>query len=337
MNKQIEYGDLSNFQNRIMTARESLLKWYKIKHSELVRADIDLHLKAARENDSKKCAKLQKNLAENKEQIELLNQQMRSCELANFGNENFEHDAGNHQNFYEQRLIATSNPANAKDNIDRVSDPETDGRKKLNGIAAPYNSRTSIGNYFFEKIKVGAFAEVLKKPDLDCRLLFNHDPNQIYGRTTNKSLRLYDVPTAGLVFWADLLKGDSASDGLIRRIERRDISGCSFCFITGLDDWVLGRPGEMPTRIIQKINKLFDIGPVTYPAYERSTVVVVKERNLVQSYEDFDDFDSQWESVQPISQARQLEINRGYRLAGRIKNRCRATMAEVGVGGSKKL
>jgi len=136
---------------------------------------------------------------------------------------------------------------------------------KLVGYAAKYGIFTDLG-YFREKIKTGAFDEVM---DNDVRCLKNHDPNLILGRTKNKTLRLLSN-SVGLKFEDDIPATNTGKDTL-EEVRRGDISGCSFAFTVAEDDWRYfdDKPAE---RTIIKIGRLFDVGPVTYPAYEDTTV-----------------------------------------------------------------
>ncbi len=147
--------------------------------------------------------------------------------------------------------------------------------KQLVGHAAVFNRWADIG-YFREKIAPGAFGEVLKTSDV--RFLFNHDPNFIYGRSTANTLELRE-DSVGLAFVCYLLGFDAASYALARRIDRRDISGCSFSFTVKRDEWKLpATPGGLDERTILQFDRLFDIAAVTYPAYPQTDVTATFEK-----------------------------------------------------------
>lgn len=140
-----------------------------------------------------------------------------------------------------------------------------DENPKITGYAAKYNIFTNLG-WFMEKIKAGAFDEVL---DNDVRCLKNHDANLILGRTANKTLQLKSN-TVGLHFENEMPDTTTGKDTL-QEVRRGDLSGCSFAFTVSEDDWKYfdDKPAE---RTIIKIERLFDVGPVTYPAYEDTSV-----------------------------------------------------------------
>jgi HK97 family phage prohead protease len=137
---------------------------------------------------------------------------------------------------------------------------------KITGYAAKFGTFTDLG-YFREKIKAGAFDDVL---DDDVRCLKNHDPNLILGRTKNETLRVASN-SVGLKFNNDMPDTNTGRDTL-EEIRRGDISGCSFAFIVAEDEWKYYDDDRPAERTIIKISRLFDVGPVTYPAYEDTTV-----------------------------------------------------------------
>ena len=160
----------------------------------------------------------------------------------------------------ERRVIAT-------DDVElRVSDEDN---PKISGYAAKYGVFTDLG-FFREKVKAGAFDEVLAKPkDLDVRCLKNHDPNLILGRTKNGTLRL-STNTVGLRFDNDIPDTTVGRDTR-EEIRRGDISGASFAFTVAEDDWRYyeDKPAE---RTIIRIGQLYDVSPCVYPAYPDTTV-----------------------------------------------------------------
>jgi hypothetical protein len=116
---------------------------------------------------------------------------------------------------------------------------------------------------FLEHVVPGAFSRAVKYGDV--RALFNHDPNMILGRTKSGTLKLAE-DSRGLHFECNLPATSVAAD-LVHSIRRGDISGCSFSFSALKDEW----PSENE-RILRDVD-LFDVGPVTYPAYSHGTSV----------------------------------------------------------------
>lgn len=142
--------------------------------------------------------------------------------------------------------------------------------KRLVGYAAKFNRWSvdlGIWEKFREKIAPGAFTETIK--DSDTRALKNHDPNLILGRTSSGTLRLVENKT-GLKFEIDMPNTSTGLD-VLEEVRRGDITGCSFAFTVDEDSWKYLEDGSVE-RTINKVGELFDVGPVTYPAYPDTTV-----------------------------------------------------------------
>lgn len=141
--------------------------------------------------------------------------------------------------------------------------------KTLTGYAAVFNRETVIGDFFRETIEPGAFRSAVKADDV--RGLFNHDPNMVLGRTSSGTMRLEEDET-GLRYVIDPPDTTLGRD-VMALVSRGDITGSSFGFTVKRDSWT--RPsvaGELPLRTIHEFDWLRDVGPVTFPAYEETTV-----------------------------------------------------------------
>jgi HK97 family phage prohead protease len=134
------------------------------------------------------------------------------------------------------------------------------------GYAAVFNSTTDLG-YFEERIKPGAFARAIKEQH-DVRALWNHDPNWILGRTKSGTLRLSE-DNVGLQIEVDPPDTQMGRD-LVESIRRGDVDQMSFAFIATKESWT-ERKDMLPLREIEDVD-LYDISPVTYPAYQATTV-----------------------------------------------------------------
>lgn len=212
----------------------------------------------------------------------------------------------------------------------RISEGEGES-PKITGYAAKYNKWSVDLGYFREKIRPGAFDAALEESDV--RALKNHDSNLILGRTTSGTLRL-ESNSVGLKFECDVPNTTTGAD-TVEEIRRGDLSGCSFAFTVLEDDWRY-KEDDMVERIIIKVGELFDVGPVTYPAYPDTTVAARSleafKREHQKPEEDTDatetvhgeNTDDKQTETNLLSPERQKEIERGYRKAGRIINRCRS-------------
>lgn len=146
----------------------------------------------------------------------------------------------------------------------------------IEGYAAVFNEEYVLyedtGMRMVETIAAGAFSDVLAQ---DVRCLFNHEPDNVLGRTTNKTLRLAE-DDKGLSYDNDLDTRTTIAQNVQAFIERGDVTGCSFAFTVDQQSWreSQAQDGKMTiySRVIEKIGMLYDVGPVTYPAYEATSV-----------------------------------------------------------------
>lgn len=138
----------------------------------------------------------------------------------------------------------------------------------ISGYAAVFNSTTDLG-YFTESIAFGAFTESIARGD-DVRALFNHDPNLIIGRTKANTLTLIE-DSKGL-FCKITPPDTQLGRDLVVSIERGDVSQMSFGFYVD-EEQADFKENSKPHYTIKKAS-LFDVSPVTFPAYEATEVEV---------------------------------------------------------------
>jgi len=141
--------------------------------------------------------------------------------------------------------------------------------KTVEGYAAIFNSATSIGDWYDEIIEPGAFDDAINESD--CRALFNHDPNHLLARQSSGTLKL-SLDKKGLKYTFEM--PESRAD-LLEMMERGDLKESSFAFTVKEQEWkeTKDEDGDMEyTRVIKKVEKLYDVSPVTYPAYADTTV-----------------------------------------------------------------
>lgn len=143
---------------------------------------------------------------------------------------------------------------------------KSDGGYTLFGHAAVFHDLSENLGGFRERIDPGAFAKVLSgRPDT--RALFNHDPNLVLARTTNGTLRMSE-DEIGLHYEADVADTTYGRD-LKVLLERGDVTQSSFAFrvAAGGDEWLEDQETGGLIRVISEFSQLFDVSPVTYPAY----------------------------------------------------------------------
>jgi len=135
----------------------------------------------------------------------------------------------------------------------------------VEGSAALFNTLSDDLGGFREQIAPGAFNDVL---DDDVRALMNHDPNLILGRTKSGTLTL-ELTVDGLMYrYSD--PDTTYSQDLRKSMKRGDVTQSSFAFSVAEDDWE--EVDDQLVRTITKFKRLYDVSPVTYPAYPDTTV-----------------------------------------------------------------
>lgn len=145
------------------------------------------------------------------------------------------------------------------------------GGPQLVGYAAMFNSRSGDLGGFVEQIRQGAFSESVNS-GADVRALWNHNDGQVLGRTAAGTLRLAE-DNLGLRVEIDPPDTQAGRDALTS-IERGDVNQMSFAFRVrpGGQDFAEDERGQV-VRTLTDV-ELFEVSPVTFPAYEDTRVDV---------------------------------------------------------------
>lgn len=183
--------------------------------------------------------------------------------------------------FIEQRVAPLTSEVRA----------EQDGSWTLVGHAAVFDSQSENLGGFREVIQRGAFRKVLRQDGLDVRALFNHDQNQVLGRTTNGTLTLMEDPK-GLRYEVNVADTSYGRD-LRVLLERGDVTQSSFAFRVDKDgqSWTDAPDGTL-IRTITNFSGLLDVSPVTYPAYAATSSMALT-RNADGDHETSSNSDSE--------------------------------------------
>lgn len=137
----------------------------------------------------------------------------------------------------------------------------------IEGYASVFGKRANL-HYFEEEVAPGAFDDVLND---DVRALINHDPQYVLARSVNgKGTLSLSVDEHGLKYSYKTPNRSYAKD-LQDAIEAGDVSQSSFAFEVKEDRWEK-REGQPDLRTITKFSRLYDVSPVTFPAYPDATV-----------------------------------------------------------------
>ena len=151
--------------------------------------------------------------------------------------------------------------------------------KKIIGRPVLFNAESENLGGFVEIIAPSAFSEHLATSELDVKALYEHDRKLLLGRTLSGTLTIKE-DSQGLMVEIDPPDTQTARD-LIVSIERGDISGMSFGFVTDVDEWDYSRDPALRTVIKAK---LLEVTVTSDPAYKQ-TDVQVAQRSLNQHNE----------------------------------------------------
>lgn len=141
----------------------------------------------------------------------------------------------------------------------------------IEGYAAVFDAPFDSG-YFIETIAPGAFSRALTEKQ-DVRCLFNHDANNLLGRTKSGTL-LMQADDHGLHYTCDVNPKTRVGADVLAMVERCDLDGCSFSFSANEQEWREEKSADgsvVQYRTILDLD-LYDVGPVTYPAYTTTSV-----------------------------------------------------------------
>lgn len=163
--------------------------------------------------------------------------------------------------------------------VDSISEPGVE--PAIEGYASVFDSWSEElgGNSpFRERVVKGAFEETIQNDDI--RALFNHDPNYVLGRNKAGTLTL-EEDEKGLKVRIVPPDTQWAKDLLVS-IKRGDITQMSFGFTVILDRW--SYEDNLDVRELLKV-KLFDVSPVTFPAYAQTECGIRTMLDIMQTHQ----------------------------------------------------
>lgn len=147
---------------------------------------------------------------------------------------------------------------------------EVDGHPVVEGYAAVFNRESDDLGGWQEVIEPGAFATVLTD---DVRSLWQHSPLYVLGRLRSGTLSIWE-DEIGLQYRVAPPDAQWARDALMT-IKRGDVDQSSFAFSVLPDGerWMLDESGRVIRHIV-RVARLYDVSPVTFPAYPETSVDV---------------------------------------------------------------
>jgi HK97 family phage prohead protease len=146
---------------------------------------------------------------------------------------------------------------------------------RIRGHVAVFNERSVDLGGWVEVIAPGAFKESVDGDDI--RALFNHNPDWVLGRNLSNTLELNE-DSRGLLMTIEPPDTQAGRD-VVTSIERGDVSGGSFGFRVRPNgaNWAEDDDGTI-VRTLTRV-RLYDVSPVTFPAYPQTDVAVRELRD----------------------------------------------------------
>jgi len=137
--------------------------------------------------------------------------------------------------------------------------------RTVRGYAAVFSTETDVCGCWIETIAPGAFTKTLRSADV--LALYCHREDRVLGRTSSGTLRLGE-DDKGL--WVEIDLPDT-SDGrdLAVLIERGDVKGMSFGFVTRKQTW--DETVEPPKRTVEEVD-LYEVTITPFPQYPETEI-----------------------------------------------------------------
>ena len=174
----------------------------------------------------------------------------------------------------ETRYLAQANDTDLELRVET----RADGRPQIVGMAPPWNRWSVDLGGFKERFMPGAFRKWLDRSPSDPRgkadvvAKFNHNDSQVLGRTINGTLDIQETDK-GLIFRATPPADTPTTAEVVPLIRDGYVYGSSFAFSlvdTRGEQWDEDPAGNVTRTITEAA--LFDVSPVTHPAYPNSSV-----------------------------------------------------------------
>ena len=170
----------------------------------------------------------------------------------------------------EKRSLTLVPEVRAKNSEDEPS--------KIVGYAVKWGQRSNTIGYYYkfeERFEKGAFFDAING---DVIAAWNHDWNEILGRSTSGTL-LLEEDDIGLRYEITM---PSWADKYVETVQRGDVTGSSFTFVPEVEEW--DETNEIALRTIKKA-KLYEVSPVIFPAYPQSEAGVRSMEDVFEAFQ----------------------------------------------------
>lgn len=146
---------------------------------------------------------------------------------------------------------------------------EAEGKRRLEGYFAVFDQPYEVVPGWLETIAPGAFDCALRGGQ-DVKVLWNHDSNIVLGSTENHTASLRE-DARGLYGGVEINEDDQDAKNAYARVDRGDVTGCSFGFEISRMEESWDEDGTYRTRILE-VFPLYEVSPCTFPAYTQTSI-----------------------------------------------------------------
>lgn len=152
---------------------------------------------------------------------------------------------------------------------------EGEDEKYIEGYFVVFNQPTKLWGNTYEQIAPNALDNSVLNNDIRC--LFNHNSDFVLGRKSAKTLEVR-VDKIGVWGKVKINPNDQAALDAYARVERGDITGCSFGFYPAAESY-----DEKGGDIIWTVEEAdtYEISVCTFPAYPQ-TEIQARQKDLDQ-------------------------------------------------------
>lgn len=187
----------------------------------------------------------------------------------------------------------------------RAAETDDDGDTgKIVGYAVKWNQFSSPMMGFQEKFAPGAFTRSLADKTISVYAAWNHDSSEILGRAPSTLTLVED--DIGLRYE---INPPAWAERYLETIERGDVTGSSFMFRATKQEWDDTDPNVLIRTITEA--ELYEVSPVTTPAYPSSSVGVRSAEQVLNEYQQqHRGPDPKETELRNIQRARALDLKR---------------------------
>lgn len=146
-------------------------------------------------------------------------------------------------------------------------------REAVDGVGPAIIGHAAVFDQLSEDL--GGFREIIKPLSFmaclavsDCRSLWNHNADFVLGRQSSGTLTVAE-DARGLAMDCNPPDTQLVRDMVLTPMRRGDVNQASFGFWVDGDDWATLPDGTL-LRTITSFRELFDVSPVTFPAYPQT-------------------------------------------------------------------